>query len=538
MNHLHSLTPPTNEVVRRYNPDTEDRKLLQKALTELSEQTPDIPLIIDGKEVRTGNIGKIVMPHNHQHVLATYHIAGPKEIAMAIQSALDARQKWQTLHYQQRISIFLKAAELIANERRMLINAATMLGQSKGAFQAEIDSACELIDFLRFNAYFANEIYKEQPSSIPGHSNRTDYRPLEGFVYAVSPFNFTAIGANLPTAPAIMGNVALWKPATTAIYSNYLVMRALMDSGLPPGVINFIPADASTISELVLSHKDLAGIHFTGSTRVFNQLWTRVGQSVGHYKSYPRIVGETGGKNFVFAHPTADVEALSIALVTGAFEYQGQKCSAASRAYLPRSIASLVIEKTVRLTKELLIGAVDNFDANVNAVIDRRAFMRIASYIERAKENPEVTVLVGGKWDDSKGYFVEPTILLTKDPHSETMREEIFGPVITFYIYEDDQVEETLTIVDQTTPYALTGSIFAQDRYALEYIQNKLVNAAGNLYLNDKPTGAVVGQQPFGGGRASGTNDKAGSAMSLLRWVTPRTIKENYCPPKEMPKPY
>ncbi len=539
--HMHlllSLKPPINEVVKRYAPDTSDRKQLEAALEALSQQTPDIPLIIGGKEVRTNNIGKIVMPHNHKHVLATYHLAGPREIDDAIKAALDARHEWQSLHWQQRVSIFLKAAELIANERRMLINAATMLGQSKGAYQAEIDAACELIDFLRFNAYFASDIYKEQPASSAGLLNRTEYRPLEGFVYAISPFNFTAIGGNLPTAPAMMGNVAIWKPATTAIYSNYLVMRALIDSGLPAGVINFVPADPATITDKILAHRDLAGVHFTGSTSVFNQIWSRVGQSINDYKSYPRLVGETGGKDFVFAHPTADVEALSVALVTGAFEYQGQKCSAASRAYIPSSLAPQVIERTIALTKALKVGDVKDFENHVNAVIDKRAFQRITDYIEHAKHDPDVTILIGGTYDDRIGYFINPTVLLTKNPKSLTMCEEIFGPVLTLYVYEDDQIEQTLQIVDETSPYALTGAIFAQDRYAIEHLQKRLVHSAGNFYINDKPTGAVVGQQPFGGARASGTNDKAGSALNLLRWVSPRTVKESFYPPKSMPNPF
>lgn len=538
MHLINPLQQPKNEPVRRYPPDSLDRQQLESALEDLSGKVIDIPLIIGGKEIRTGNIGTITMPHDHKKVIATYHIAGAEEINAAITAALNARKTWSELYWFQRVSIFLKAAEMLANEQRMLLNAATMLGQSKGAFQAEIDAACELIDFWRFNAYFASEIYQQQPVSSPGMINRMEYRPLEGFIYAVSPFNFTAIGGNLPTAPAMMGNVAIWKPATSAIYSNYLVMKLLMDAGLPPGVINFIPAQAEQITDLVISNPELAGIHFTGSTKVFNQLWQKVGENINRYKGYPRLVGETGGKDFIFVHPTADTEAVAVALVTGAFEYQGQKCSAASRAYLPRSLADDILQRATTMMKSLRIGDVRDFDNHINAVIDRKAYERIVGYIEAAKVDPAVTVLAGGDYQASTGYFIEPTLLLSTDPKSVTMREEIFGPVLTVYIYEDDNLNETLRLVDETSPYALTGALFAKDRYALDEMQRKLVDAAGNFYVNDKPTGAVVGQQPFGGARASGTNDKAGSALNLLRWVSPRTIKENLNSPRVLPNPY
>lgn len=538
MHLINPLQQPKNEPVRRYPSDSIDRQLLEDALEDLSGKVIDIPLIIGGKEIRTGNIGTITMPHDHKKVIATYHIAGPEEIDAAIAAALEARKAWSELHWFQRVSIFLKAAEMLSNEQRMYLNAATMLGQSKGAFQAEIDAACELIDFWRFNAYFASEIYQQQPVSSPGMINRMEYRPLEGFIYAVSPFNFTAIGGNLPTAPAMMGNVALWKPATAAIYSNYLVMKLLMDAGLPPGVINFIPAQAEQITDIVVSHPELAGIHFTGSTKVFNQLWQKVGENINRYKGYPRLVGETGGKDFIFVHPSADVEAVAVALVTGAFEYQGQKCSAASRAYLPRRLADDILQRATSMMKSLKIGDVRDFDNHINAVIDRKAYERIVGYIEAAKVDPAITVLAGGGYQASSGYFIEPTLLLSTDPKSVTMREEIFGPVLTVYIYEDKDLEETLRLVDETSPYALTGALFAKDRYALDDMQRKLVDAAGNFYVNDKPTGAVVGQQPFGGARASGTNDKAGSALNLMRWVSPRTIKENLNSPRVLPNPY
>jgi 1-pyrroline-5-carboxylate dehydrogenase len=530
MNGFFNLNLPENEPVKTYAPGSPERQLLKSKLEDLSSRVIDIPLIINGKEVRTGNTKTCVMPHDHQHVLATYHLAGPTEIKQAIEGAVDAQKVWAETPWEHRIAVFLKAAERIATVDRGLINAATMLGQSKNVHQAEIDSACELIDFFRYNAYFAAEIYSEQPKSSPGVWNRLEYRPLEGFIYAIAPFNFTAIGGNLATAPVMMGNVAIWKPAATAIYSNYLVMKILMECGLPAGVINFICGDSGDISEACLGHKDLSGIHFTGSTSVFQSIWQTVGQTLPQYKSYPRLVGETGGKDYIFAHPSADPVALSIALVAGAFEYQGQKCSAASRAYLPRSIADDVLNRVKKMLKAIKMGDVRDFTNVINAVIDQRAFNRIKKYIDDAIASEDVTLLCGGGCDDQKGYFIEPTVLISKTPDSITMREEIFGPVLTVYIYEDEDMVSALDSLDTVTAYALTGAIFAQDRYAIAYLEKRLTNTAGNFYINDKPTGAVVGQQPFGGGRASGTNDKAGSKLNLLRWVTPRTIKETFTP--------
>lgn len=528
MNGFFEMKQPQNEGVKSYAPGSPERQRLKAKLEELSGKVIDIPLIINGKEVRTGRTKTCVMPHDHGHILANYHLAGPKEIQDAIEGAVNAQKEWSELPWEQRAAVFLKAAERIATVDRGLINAATMLCQSKNVHQAEIDSACELIDFFRFNAYFASQIYGEQPLSVQGIWNRTEYRPLEGFIYAIAPFNFTAIGGNLAGAPVLMGNVALWKPAATAVYSNYFVMKILMDCGLPAGVINFVCGDSAQISEACLTHRDLAGIHFTGSTEVFQNLWQRVGQNLPRYKSYPRLVGETGGKDYVFAHPTADPLALSIALVAGAFEYQGQKCSAASRAYIPRSLADTVLSRIKKMLSAFKMGDVRDFTNLVNSVIDKRAYDRIKAYIDDAKNSEDVEVYCGGNCDDQVGYFIQPTVLISKTPDSKTMSEEIFGPVLTIYIYEDAEMEAALDALDKGSAYALTGAIFARDRYAIAALEKRLTHTAGNFYINDKPTGAVVGQQPFGGARASGTNDKAGSKLNLLRWVSPRTIKENF----------
>jgi 1-pyrroline-5-carboxylate dehydrogenase len=538
MNSYFAPTPPVNEEVLRYAPSSPERHALTKQLHHLSSQIVDIPLIIDGEEVRTGNTLTCVMPHAHHHVLANYHLAGENEIKHAIDSALRAQSTWASMPFEQRAAIFQKAAHRLATTDRATINAATMLAQSKNIHQAEIDSACELIDFLRFNIHFAHQIYLDQPISTSGSLNRMSYRPLEGFIYAITPFNFTAIGANLACAPALMGNVTLWKPAASAVYSNYMFLKLLMECGLPKGVINFIPGNAQEITKICLDHSHLAGIHFTGSTEVFNTLWKTVSANLSLYKSYPRLVGETGGKDFVFAHPSADTLSLSVALIQGAFEYQGQKCSAASRAYIPESIANEVLFRMKDMLNEIKVGDVRDYQNFMNAVIDQRAFDRIKGYIDHAKKDPDIEVFHGGTCDDGVGYFIEPTVLITRNPMSITMTEEIFGPVLSIYIYPDHNLQETLDILDKGTPYALTGAIFAKERSVIEWLENRLVNTAGNFYINDKPTGAVVGQQPFGGSRASGTNDKAGSKLNLLRWVSPRTIKENYAPLWDYKQPF
>lgn len=530
---------PQNEVVKQYLPGSPERASLKAKLQELKGQVLEIPLIIGGKEVRTGRVKEFVMPHNHRHVLARYHVAGPEEIQAAIEAALEAKTAWGEMPWEHRASIFLKAAELLSGPWRDTLNAATMLGQSKTVVQAEIDSACELIDFLRFNVKFAEEIYEEQPMSATSSTwNRTEYRPLEGFVAAITPFNFTAIGGNLSTAPAMMGNTVLWKPATTALYSNYLFMKLLEEAGLPPGVINFIPSQGREFGDVVLKHPALAGIHFTGSTEVFETLWKQVGDNIHLYHGYPRLVGETGGKDFVFAHASADVEALVTALILGAFEYQGQKCSAASRAYIPESLWPQVKALLVERVKALTVGDPEDFRNFMGAVIDRNSFNNIKSYITYAQEAEDAEILVGGTVQDEIGYFVDPTIIVTKNSYFKTMVEEIFGPILTIYVYRDEDFEATLRLCNDTSPYGLTGAVFAQDRNALALMERALRDAAGNFYLNDKPTGAVVGQQPFGGGRKSGTNDKAGSKLNLLRWVSPRTLKENFYPPRNHIYPY
>ncbi|WP_461367826.1 L-glutamate gamma-semialdehyde dehydrogenase [Candidatus Darwinibacter acetoxidans] len=531
-NGIYQVPRPDNEPILNYGPGSPEKAKLKAALEELKGKEVEIPLIIHGQEVRTGRLGDCVMPHNHGHRLGQFHQAGPEEVKAAIDAALRARKEWAALPWEERAGVFIKAAEILAHEKRYLINAATMLGLSKTPYQAEIDSACELIDFFRFNVYYMEQIYRQQPRSTPLSWNRVEHRGLEGFIFAVTPFNFTSIAGNLPTAPAMMGNTVVWKPASSAVYPAYFVMKLLEEAGLPPGVINFIPGPGSTVGDLVLKHRDLAGIHFTGSTETFQNMWRTVGNNIHTYRTYPRLVGETGGKDFVFAHNSADIEALVVALVRGAFEFQGQKCSAASRAYIPESIWPEVQERLVEMTKELKVGDVSDFTNFMGAVIDKKSFDNIKSYIDYAKNSPEATILVGGGCDDSVGYFIQPTIVQTTNPKFKLMEEEIFGPVLTVYVYPDDELEETLELCNTTSPYGLTGSIFARDRRVIHAMSRALSEAAGNFYVNDKPTGAVVSQQPFGGARASGTNDKAGSMLNLLRWVSQRTIKEHPLPPR------
>jgi len=529
---------PSNEQVLNYAPGSPERKELKEKLKYLMSTQVEIPLIIGGKEIRTGQLGKCVCPHDYNHILAEYHKCGEEQVKIAVESAKNAQQEWAAMPWQSRAAIFRKAAELLAGPYRSTLNAATMLNQSKNAFQAEIDSACELIDFFRFNTYYMEKVYENQPNSATGIWNMLEHRPLEGFVFAVTPFNFTSIAGNLPSAPAIMGNTVLWKPASSAVFSAYFIMKLFKQAGLPDGVINFIPGSGSKIGKIALTHPDLAGVHFTGSTSTFQSMWRTIGNNIENYKSYPRIVGETGGKDFIFVHSSADLDALNVAIVRGAFEYQGQKCSAASRAYIPESIWPDLREKLLSTIGELKIGDVQDFTNFINAVIDKSAYESIVEYIEFAKHSEDATIICGGNYSDSKGYFIEPTIILTENPKFKTMRQEIFGPVITVYVYPDAEYEETLHLCDETSPYSLTGAIFAMDRKAIIKARNVLVNAAGNFYINDKPTGAVVGQQPFGGSRASGTNDKAGSILNLLRWVSPRAIKETFNPPKEYKYPF
>lgn len=529
---------PVNEPVLSYAPGTPERARLKAVLAELKSSVMDIPMIIDGLEVRTGETKEIRPPHERKHLLANFHAGTATHVEQAISAALKAREQWSEMSWESRANIFLRAADLIATKYRPYMNGTTMLGQSKNAFQAEIDSACEIIDFLRFNVHFLSEIYRQQPISGPGMHNRLEYRPLEGFVLAVTPFNFTAIGGNLPTSAAMCGNVVVWKPANTQVYSAYMFMKVLEEAGLPAGVINIVYADGPTIGEVVFNHPEFAGVHFTGSTGVFNHMWKTIGANMGKYRSYPRIVGETGGKDFVIAHESANPDVVATALLRGAFEYQGQKCSAASRAYLPSNLAPQILEKLAEGVKSFKMGPVDDFGNFVNAVIDEKSFDNIMSYIDKAKADPDVEVLVGGNGDKSEGFFVEPTVLVTKNPQSLTMCEEIFGPVLTIYVYDAQDWEGALKLVDSTSPYALTGAVISQDRYAVETATRLLRNAAGNFYINDKPTGAVVGQQPFGGARASGTNDKAGSILNLYRWLSPRTIKETFVPPTDYRYPF
>ena len=529
---------PENEPIIPYAPGSPQRESLKKRLDELASQQIEIPLIIDGKEVRTGDMADCIMPHDHKHVLARWHRGGAKEIEAAIDSTQRAWKDWSRWPWEERTAVFLKAADLLAGPWRDTVNAATMLGQSKTAHQAEIDAAAELIDFWRFNAYFAEKIYSEQPESSAGVWNRMDHRPLEGFVYAITPFNFTSIGGNLPTAPALMGGVSLWKPSRTSIYSNYFVMKLLQEAGLPDGVINFVIGDSRMLTEAIIPSPHFAGIHYTGSTEVFLMLWNKIAENLRGYRNYPRIVGETGGKDFVLAHNSADVAALSVALVRGAFEYQGQKCSAASRAYVPESIWPEVKEQLVEMVSSIRMGDPRDFRNFMCAVIDRTAFAKISEYIEEAKSSPDMEIIAGGGYEDKKGYFIEPTVVVSADPKTRLMCEEVFGPVLTIHVYKDSQWKQVLELCDTGSDYALTGAIFAQDRQAIAEADAVLRYTAGNYYINDKPTGAVVGQQPFGGGRASGTNDKAGSALNLMRWVSPRTIKESFVPPTDHTYPY
>jgi 1-pyrroline-5-carboxylate dehydrogenase len=529
---------PVNEPVLDYRPGSAEKKALKAALKEMAGKQVDIPLIIGGKEIRTGNLGKVVMPHDHQHVLGQYHKAGPAEVQLAIDTAVAAQAEWQQFRWEERAAIFLKAADLLAVKYRAQMNACSMLNGGKTVYQAEIDAACELIDFLRFNVRYAQEIYEKQPESSPGVWNYVQHRPLEGFVFAVTPFNFTAIAGNLPTAPAMMGNTVVWKPASSLVYTPWLFMKMLEEAGLPPGVINFVPGSGATVGDPCLADANLAGIHFTGSTRVFQQMWKTIGENIGSYLSYPRIVGETGGKDFVFAHSSADPDVLVTALVRGAFEYQGQKCSAASRAYIPRSLWPEVEAGLKESIGRIRIGPPTDFRNFFGAVIDQAAFDSISEHIEYTKANRGAEILIGGGCDDSVGYFIEPTVILASDPLFRTMVEEIFGPVLTIYVYEDDEFEETLELCDTSSMYALTGSIISRDRGAVSLAMSKLEHAAGNFYINDKPTGAVVGQQPFGGGRASGTNDKAGSQANLMRWVSTRTVKETFVPPTAFEYPF
>jgi 1-pyrroline-5-carboxylate dehydrogenase len=530
------IPSPVNEPVRSYAPGSPERAELKARLNSMAAERIDIPMVIDGRDVSTGTTASAVMPHDHRHVLGDYHLAGQAEIDTAITSAVAAQHEWASWPWEDRAAVFLKAGELLATTWRATLNAATMLNQSKTAYQAEIDSACELIDFFRFNPHYAQELYREQPISDRGMWNQADYRGLEGFVYAVTPFNFTAIGGNLPSAPALMGCTAVWKPASSAMLSAHYIMRLLIEAGLPPGVINMVSGDPVMISNAVLSSRDLAGAHFTGSTAVFNAMWKTIGSSMSTYRSYPRIVGETGGKDFIVAHPSADTQALAVAVVRGAFEYQGQKCSAASRLYVAKSIWPDVRDRAVAMIKQLRMGDVRDFRNFMGAVIDKKGFDKISGYIADARSHAKI--LAGGQTDDSKGYFVEPTLVETADPCYRLMQEEIFGPVITAYAYDDAKWTDTLALVDRTSPYALTGAVFARDRRALVEASSALRNAAGNFYVNDKPTGAVVGQQPFGGSRGSGTNDKAGSKMNLLRWVSARSVKENFNPPHDYRYPF
>ncbi|MBX2896912.1 MAG: L-glutamate gamma-semialdehyde dehydrogenase [Cyclobacteriaceae bacterium] len=529
---------PKNEPVLSYAPGTKERAALKKALAEARAAVVDVPMYIGAEEVRSGNKKPLNPPHDHQHLLGHFHEGDKSHVEQAIQAALAAKELWAGLSWENRASIFLKAADLLAGPYRYKINAATMLGQSKNAFQAEIDSACELIDFLRFNVYFMSEIYNDQPQSSPGVWNRMEYRPLEGFVFALTPFNFTAIAGNLPTSAAMMGNTVVWKPANSQVYAANVIMQVLKEAGLPDGVINLVYVGGPDAGDVIFNHKDFAGIHFTGSTGVFQNIWKTIGNNIHKYRSYPRIVGETGGKDFVIAHKSANPKEVSTALSRGAFEYQGQKCSAASRAYIPSNIWDEVKQNLIEDLKSFKMGPTEDFGNFINAVIDEKAFNSITGYIEKARQNPMNEIIAGGKYDKSKGYFIEPTIIVTKDASSLTMCEEIFGPVLTIYVYHSENFEQTLELVDATSPYALTGSILAKDRFAVELATKKLVNAAGNFYINDKPTGAVVGQQPFGGARGSGTNDKAGAKVNLLRWVSMRTIKETFVTPTDYRYPF
>jgi len=535
---MYTLDCPVNEPIRSYEPHSKERDTLKAQLEQMAAERVDIPCTIGGQEIRTGEKRQVVMPHDHRHILADFHLGGAAELEKAVQAALKAKPAWEAMAPQERAAIFLKAADLLAGPYRNVMNAATMLGQSKSVFQAEIDAACEFVDFLRFNAYYYQQILNTQPLSVPGVWNRLEYRPLEGFVLAITPFNFTAIAANLPAVAAMTGNTVVWKPSDTQMLSAHYTMQLFREAGLPDGVINLVAADGPLAGKALLPHKDLAGVHFTGSTATFQTIWKTVGENISHYRSYPRLVGETGGKDFIFAHSSADIDVLVTALVRGAFEYQGQKCSAASRAYIPQSIWKQTKEKLLAEIATISVGDVRDFKNFMNAVIDERSFKRISGYLDYAKNSSDVKVLAGGNARGERGYFVAPTVLQATNPKFKTMCEEIFGPVLTVYVYDDEKLDETLTLCDESTPYSLTGAIIAQDRYAVQKMTARLKHSAGNFYVNDKCTGAVVGQQPFGGGRASGTNDKAGSLLNVQRWISPRTIKELTVPPKDYRYPF
>jgi 1-pyrroline-5-carboxylate dehydrogenase len=533
---LRRVPEPVNDPNRSYLPGSPERAELKARLKAMAGETIDIPLIIGGREIRTGRTERSVMPHDHRHVLAEYHLAEPQHVEQAIAAAADARREWANWPWEDRAAVLLRAAELLATSWRATMNAATMLGQSKTALQAEIDAASEMVDFWRFNPAYAQELYGEQPLSSHSTWNQLEYRPLEGFVYAVTPFNFTSIAGNLPTAPALMGNTVVWKPASSAMLSAYYIMRLLEAAGMPPGVINFVPGEAPRVSEVLLNSADLAGIHFTGSTGVFQMMWKKVGENIARYRSYPRLVGETGGKDFIVAHPSADPDEVAVAIARGGFEYQGQKCSAASRVYIPQSLWPDVRDRVIGMMREMRMGDVQDFRTFMGAVIDKKAFTTISGYLDDAKKNARV--LQGGAAKGDAGFFIEPTLVETSEPGYRLLCEEIFGPVVTAHAYPDARWDETLQVIDQTSPYALTGAVFSRDRMAIRQAMSALRNAAGNFYVNDKPTGAVVGQQPFGGARGSGTNDKAGSKMNLMRWVSARTIKENFAPPRDYRYPF
>jgi 1-pyrroline-5-carboxylate dehydrogenase len=530
--------PPRNEPILGYAPGSPEKASLKLALAALASEEIEVPLVIGGEEVRTGNTAPMVVPHDHAHRLGVFHQAGKAEVERAVAAAESARPEWERMPWEERAAIFLRAAELLATTWRDRLNASTMLGQSKTAHQAEIDSACELIDFYRYNVHYAERVYAEQPQSAPGIWNRLEHRPLDGFVFAVTPFNFTSIAGNLPTAPALMGNTCLWKPASTSVYSNWFLMQLLKEAGLPDGVINFLPGRGSEVGDPVFASPHFGGVHFTGSTGVFRGMWKTMGDNMARYGQYPRIVGETGGKDFVFVHASAEAASVAVALLRGAFEYQGQKCSAASRAYIPKSLWPSIKETLTGMLGEVRMGDVRDFRNFVGAVIDKSSFMKQKAAIEAARASAEADVIAGGECDDSTGYFVQPTVIQTTNPRYDTMKTELFGPVLTIYVYEDAKFDETLELCDTTAEYALTGAVFANDRAAVRHATDKLRFTAGNFYVNDKPTGAVVGQQPFGGSRASGTNDKAGSILNLLRWVSPRTIKETFVPPTDWRYPF
>ena len=535
---IFNVPTPINEPIKNYAPGSAERKALQAMLKELRSKEIEVPMYIGGNEVKSNVKVRMSPPHDHKHTLGYFHRSDKKHVSLAIRSALSAKKKWAELSWEHRASIFLKAAELIAGPYRAKLNAATMLGQSKNAYQAEIDASCEIIDFLRFNVHYMTEIYAQQPQSSAGIWNRMEWRPLEGFIYALTPFNFTAIAGNLPTSCAMMGNVVVWKPSNTQVYSANVLMEIFKKAGVPDGVINLIYPTGPDAADVIFSHPDFAGIHFTGSTAVFQNIWKTIGNNIHLYKTYPRIVGETGGKDFILAHPSAEAKVVATAISRGAFEYQGQKCSAASRAYIPKNSWKEVKELVLADLKSMKMGPTEDFGNFINAVIDEASFNKLTGFIDTAKNGRKAEIIAGGKYNKSKGYFIEPTIILTKDPFYVTMCEELFGPVLTIYVYDDKKFEETLKIIDKTSSYALTGCIIAQDRYAIEKACKVLVNAAGNFYINDKPTGAVVGQQPFGGARGSGTNDKAGAMINLLRWVSPRTIKETFVPPTDYRYPF